>query len=413
MAFIGAPVEDTPEQATVREAVGEVCSEFEAAYWREHDRRGRYPQAFVDRLAAAGWLGITLPERYGGKGVGTAEAVAMFETVAGSGAGFGGAQTVHAAVYTAGPIVNYGSEALKADLLPGVASGDVAVQTFALTEPGAGSESTAIETRAAPVAGGGGERGDAGSDDVAAYRITGEKRWISRIDASDYMVLVARTTPREAVERKTDGITLFLVDLAEALGNGMEIEEIEKTASNVVHSYRVTFDGLEVDAEHVIGEVGQGFYHVLDGLNEERLVIAAECVGLGRAALERGVTYAREREVFGRPIGQNQAVQHPLAEAHTRLSAARCLVYAGARRAGEVDPKELGAHANAAKYLAADACFQAADAAVQVHGGLGVAREYDVERYLREARLTRLVPVTQELALSYVAETSLGLPRSY
>jgi acyl-CoA dehydrogenase len=334
-------------------------------------------------------------------GLGTEAAVVMFEEIARSGAGFGGAQAVHAAVYAAVPIVEHGSEELKRDLLPDVASGEVAVQTFALTEPGAGSESTAIETRAERVAG----------EDV--YRVTGEKLWTSRIDVSDYMVLVARTTPREDVARTTDGLTLFLVDLEEALGGGMEIEEIDKTASNVVHSYRVAFDRLSVPAENVIGEEGRGFYHVLDGLNEERLVIAAECVGLGRAAIERGVAYANEREVFGRPIGQNQAVQHPLAEAHARLEAARCLVYAGASRASEADRKEVGAHANAAKFLSADACFRAADAAVQVHGGRGVARDDDVERYLREARLTRLVPVTQELALSYVAETSLGLPRSY
>jgi len=396
---VGAPVELTAEQATVREEIRELCSAFGHEYWRECDRDGNYPQAFVDRLADAGWLGVTLPETYGGKGLGTEAAVAMFEEIARSGAGFGGAQTVHAAVYTAAPIVRHGSESLKEWLLPGVASGEVALQTFALTEPGAGSESTAIETRA--------ER------DRDVYRITGEKHWISRIDASDFMVLVARTTSRDEVERKTDGITLFLVDLSEALDGGMAIEEIEKTASNVVHSYRVEFDGLEVPASNVIGEVGKGFHHVLDGLNEERLVIAAECIGLGERAVERGVDYASEREVFGRPIGRNQAIQHPLAEAHARLSAAKCLVYDAASAAEGADRKTVGVHANAAKYLAADAAFDAADAAVQTHGGRGVARDYDVERYLREARLARLVPVTQELALSYLAETALGLPRSY
>ena len=422
--FVGAPVELTPTQEAVRDEVGAICAEFDAGYWRERDRLGEYPNAFVDALGRAGWLGITLPEEYGGKGLGTEEAVAMFEEVARSGAGFGGAQTVHAAVYTAAPIVNYGSDDLKERLLPGVASGDVAVQTFALTEPGAGSESTAIETRAELVdgAGEGGEVEGGAGDDGDVYRVTGEKLWISRIDASDYMVLVARTTPREDVERKTEGVTLFLVDLDDALGDGMSIEEIDKTASRVVHSYRVEFDGMEVPAENVIGEVGRGFYHVLDGLNEERLVVAAECVGLGEVAVERGVAYANEREVFGRPIGRNQAVQHPLAEAYARLGAAKCLVYDGAARAAGADDgaggavpdrKEVGFYANAAKFLAADACFAAADAAVQTHGGRGVARDYDVERYLREARLTRLVPVTQELALSYIAETALGLPRSY
>jgi acyl-CoA dehydrogenase len=399
-AFVGAPVALTPEQRAVREAVRDICADFDRQYWREHDREGRYPQAFVDRLGEAGWLGITLPEAYGGKGLGTAEAVVMFEEIARSGAGFSGAQTVHAAVYTAAPIVEHGNDALKARLLPDVASGETAVQTFALTEPDAGSESTAIATRA--------ER------DGDVYRVTGEKLWTSRIDASDYMVLVARTTPREDVDRKTDGVTLLLVDLADALaGDGMTVETIEKTASNVVTSFRVTFDDLAVPVTNRIGAEGAGFSYVLDGLNEERLVIAAECLGLGRAAVERGVDYAGDREVFGRPVGANQAIQHPLAEAHVRLQAARCLVYAGATRAADADRSEVGVHANAAKFLAADACFEAADAAVQAHGGRGIAREYDVERYLREARLTRLVPVTQELALNYVGETGLGLPRSY
>jgi acyl-CoA dehydrogenase len=401
-AFVGAPVELTPEQRAVRDAIRGICADFDRAYWRDRDRDGEYPQAFVDALGEAGWLGITLPERYGGTGLGTAEAIVMFEEIARSGAGFSGAQTVHAAVYTAAPIVRHGNEELKERLLPGVASGETAVQTFALTEPDAGSESTAISTRAVR--------------DGDVYRVTGEKLWTSRIDASDYMVLVARTTPRAEADRKTDGVTLLLVDLGDALqGDGMRIEEIEKTASNVVTSYRVTFDDLAVPVDNRIGAEGDGFAYVLDGLNEERLVIAAECIGLGRAAVERGVTYAADREVFGRPVGANQAVQHPLAEAHVRLGAAKCLVHSGAARAdrADADRAEVGVHANAAKYLAADACFEAADAAVQAHGGRGVAREYDVERYLREARLTRLVPVTQELALNYLGETALGLPRSH
>ena len=394
------PVPLTESQREVREEVGEICAEFDAAYWRERDAAGEYPHEFVDRLGEAGWIGVLLPEAYGGKGLGTPEAVTMLHEVARSGAGFSGAQTVHAAVYNSRPLVRYGSEALKSDLLPGVARGDVSIQCFGLTEPGAGSESTAIETRAVR--------------DGDAYRISGRKIWTSRLDVSDYMVLVARTTPRDEVERHTRGVSLFLVDLHEALdAGGMCVEEIDKTASNVVHSFRVEFDDLVVPADRLIGEEGRGFYHVLDGLNEERLVIAAECVGLGELAIERGAAYAADREVFDRPIGRNQAIQHPLAAAAADVAAAKLLTYTAAREAEGAAPKTVGAWANTAKYLAAEACFDAADAAVQTHGGFGVAREYDVERYLREARLTRLVPITQELALSYLAEHALDLPRSY
>lgn len=391
----------TDSQRRVKAAIEELCTDFDREYWREKDAAGDYPHDFVDALAADGWLGILLPEEYGGKGLGTEEAVVMMETIAASGAGFSGAQTVHAAIYNSTPLSKYGSEEMKEDLLPRVASGDAWIQCFSLTEPKAGSESTAIETRAV-------REGD-------EYVIDGEKLWTSRIDVSDYAVLAARTTPREEVEKKTDGVSLFLVDLDRAFADDqIHLDEIEKTASNVVSSFRVEYDGLRLPADSLIGEEDGGFYHVLDGLNEERLVIAAECVGLGELAIERGAAYAGEREVFGRKIGQNQAVQHPLAEAYAQVQAAKQLVYAAAGQTGpDSDPKTVGTWANMAKYLAAEACFEAADAAVQVHGGRGIAREYDVERYLREARLTRLVPITQELALNYLGENVLDLPRSF
>jgi acyl-CoA dehydrogenase len=400
LPFSERAVELTDRQRRVREEIESICEGFDREYWREKDAAGEYPHAFVEELADEGWLGVLVPEKYGGKGFDTAEAVVMMETIAASGAGFSGAQTIHAAIYNSSPLVKYGSEEMKEELLPRVASGEAWIQCFSLTEPKAGSESTAIETRAVR--------------DGNEYVIDGEKLWTSRIDVSDYAVLAARTTPKDEVEKKTEGISLFLVDLERAFDAGtIHVEEIEKTASNVVSSFRVEYDGLRLPESALIGEEDRGFYHVLDGLNEERLVIAAECIGLGELAIELGTEYAGDREVFGRPIGQNQAVQHPLAAAYARVQAARQLVYTAADRTDEDDPKTIGAWANMAKYLASEACFEASDAAVQVHGGRGVARAYDVERYFREARLTRLVPITQELALNYVGENVLGLPRSF
>ena len=392
-------VDLTDEQRLVRRQIREICSEFGDAYWRERDRLGEYPHEFVDTLAEDGWLGILVPETYGGAGMSTSEAVVMMEELAASGGGFAAPQAVHGGVYTSVPIVKYADESLKEDLLPAVAAGETRVQAFGLTEPNAGSDSTAMETTA--------------RRDGDEYVVDGQKIWISRVEASDYLLLLARTTPREAVDRRTEGISMFLVDLEDAYEQGLEIESIPKTASRAVHSYEMWFDGVRISADHLVGEEGEGFYQVLDGLNEERLVIAAECLGLGEVALERGVEYAREREVFDRPIGSNQAVQHPLAEAYAELHAARKVIYGAADRLDDLDREAAGAEANVAKYLAAEAAFEAADAAVQTHGGFGVAREYDVERYFREARLTRIVPVTQELALNYLGEHVLGLPRSY
>lgn len=390
----------TEQQRLVRESIRDVCEDFDAAYWREHDRTGEYPQEFVDALAENGWFGALIPEEYGGAGMSTEEVVVLMEEIAAAG-GFSAAQAVHGAIYNSVPLVEYGSEELKADLLPAVASGERTIQAFGLTEPNAGSNSTAIETTAA-------KEGD-------EYVVDGQKIWISRVDASDFILLMTRTTSLDEVEKRTHGMTMFLVDLEEAFDQGaLTTEEIDKTTSNFVHSFEMWFDDLRVPAESVVGEVDEGFYQMLDGLNEERLVIAAECVGLGEVALDAGVEYAAEREVFGRVIGSNQAIQHPLAKAYAEVQAAKQVVYSAASSTdGEADARDVGARANTSKYLAAEAAFEAADAAVQAHGGFGVAREYDVERYFREARLTRLVPITQQLALNYIGENVLGLPRSY
>jgi acyl-CoA dehydrogenase len=392
-------VELSEQQLLVRDSIRDVCSEFNDDYWREKDYLEEYPTEFVNALGAHGWFGVLIPEEYGGAGMGTPEVVVMMEEIAASG-GFAAAQAIHGGIYNSVPIVRHGSDELKERLLPDVADGSVAIQSFGLTEPNAGSDSTSIETVA--------ERED------DEYVINGQKIWTSRIDASDYIVLVTRTTPKADAEKRTKGISLFLVGIQDALDAGvLEMEAIPKSASNAVHAYELWFDDLRVSAANLVGEEGNGFYHVLDGLNEERLVIAAECLGLGKLAIQRGVEYAIERVVFDRPIGKNQAIQHPLTKAYAELQAAKQLTYSAADVVDEDSGKAVGARANMSKYLAAEAAFAAADAAVQAHGGFGVAREYDVERYFREARLTRLVPITQELVLNYLGENVLGLPRSY
>ena len=397
--FTDGSLDLTESQRLVRKSVRGICSAFDDEYWRERARAGEYPHEFVDTLADEGLMGALVPQEYGGAGMDTRETVVMMEEIAASGGGFAAAQAVHGGIYNSVPLVKYGSESMKEDLLPRVARGEASIQAFCLTEPNAGSDSTSIETSA--------ER------DGDGWVVNGQKIWISRVDVSDYAVLVARTTPKSEVEKATRGISMFLVDLDEAIGSGLELDPIEKSVSEFVHSFQLYFDDLRLPADALIGEEGEGFYQVLEGLNEERLVIAAECLGLGRLAIECGVDYANDREVFGRAIGSNQAIQHPLAEAFARLQAARQLTYAGADASADGRDADLGAYANMAKFLASDAAFEAADAAVQTHGGFGVAVEYDVERYFREARLTRLVPITQQLALNYVGEKVLGLPRSY
>jgi acyl-CoA dehydrogenase len=387
-------------QRLVRNSIRNVCEDFDAEYWRSCADTGDYPHEFVGELADRGWMGILIPEEYGGAGMGTTETVVMMEEIAGCGGGFSAAQAIHGGIYNSVSLVKYGSDGMKERLLPEIASGETSIQAFCLTEPNTGSDSTSMSTRAEP--------------DGDGWIINGQKIWTSRLDVADYAVVLARTTPKSEVEKRTRGVSMFLVDVEAAVADGgLDYEKIPQSGSDFVNSFQVYFDDLRVSGDHLIGQQGDGFYQVLDGLNEERLVIAAECLGLGRLAVERGVEYANEREVFDRPIGKNQAVQHPLAEAYMRVQAAKQLTYnaASASESGSID--DLGALANMSKYLAAEAAFEAADAAVQTHGGFGVATEYDVERYFREARLTRLVPITQQLVLNYVGEKVLGLPRSY
>ena len=387
-------------QRLVRNSIRNVCEDFDAEYWRSCADTGDYPHEFVSELADRGWMGILIPEEYGGAGMGTTETVVMMEEIAGRGGGFSAAQAIHGGIYNSVSLVKYGSDGMKDRLLPEIARGETSIQAFCLTEPNTGSDSTSMSTRAEP--------------DGDGWIINGQKIWTSRLDVADYAVVLARTTPKSEIEKRTRGVSMFLVDVEAAVADGgLDYEKIPQSGSDFVNSFQVYFDDLRVPADHLIGQQGNGFYQVLDGLNEERLVIAAECLGLGRLAVERGVEYANEREVFDRPIGKNQAVQHPLAEAYMRVQAAKQLTYnaASASESGSID--DLGALANMSKYLAAEAAFEAADAAVQTHGGFGVATEYDVERYFREARLTRLVPITQQLVLNYVGEKVLGLPRSY
>ncbi|WP_436348590.1 acyl-CoA dehydrogenase family protein [Natronorubrum sp. FCH18a] len=391
-------LEFTDEERLIQSEVQKICENYDNEFWQEKDRNAEYPMEFVQELGEHGWLGTVIPEQYGGAGMDTLEASIILEEIAASGAGFNGSMSCHGAMFIPRSIINYGSEEMKKEILPQLASGDKLLQCFALTEPNAGFDSTAITTRAE-------RNGD-------TYVINGQKTWCSRIHASDYMVLVARTTPLEEVSKKTNGMSLFLVDIEDAKEQGaIDTAEIEKNIRAAVPSYEVWFEDLEIPAENLIGEEDDGFYQVMDGLNEERVVIAAEAVGLARVAIDRAVKYATEREVFDRKIGANQAIQHPLAEAHARMTSARNITYQAARAFKE--GRDVGEAANIAAYMAREAASDATDAAVQTHGGYGVATEYDVERYYREARLTHIAPVSDEMILNYISEHVLGLPRSY
>lgn len=388
----------TEEQRLIQNEVQKICSTFDNEYWRDRDRNAEYPMDFVNTFGNHGWLGTIIPEEYGGAGLDTLEAAIILEEVAASGAGFNGAMACHGAMFIPRSIINYGSEKMKEEILPELASGEELMQCFALTEPNAGFDSTAITTSAE-------KEGD-------TYVVNGQKTWCSRLHASDWMVLVARTTSKEEVEKKTDGISLFLVDIPDAKAQGaIDTEEIEKNIRAAVPSYEVWFEDLEVPQDHLIGEEDNGFYQVLDGLNEERVVIAAEAVGLARVAIDRAVKYANEREVFDRAIGKNQAIQHPLADAYARMTSARNVTFQAARAFKK--GKDVGEAANIAAYMAREAASEATDSAVQTHGGYGVAVEYDVERFYREARLTRIAPISDEMILNYIGEHVLNLPRSY
>ena len=384
----------TPAQSEIRRQVAALARGFAWEYWREKDRKAEYPSEFVRAFADAGWLGLAIPEGYGGAGLGVTEAVLMLEAICASGAGLSGASPIHFAVFPPMPIIRHGSESLRRRILPEVAAGRLSL-AFGVTEPNAGTDTSRIQTAA--------------RRDGAGWIVSGRKVWTSNARHSAKMLLLARTTPYEAAgPKKLDGLTLFVGDLDPAT---VEIREIEKLGRAAVDSNEVIIDGLRVADEDVVGEVGRGFYHLLDSLNPERVLVAGEAVGIGRVALERAAAYARERIVFGRPIGQNQGVAHPLALAWARLEGAWQLTL---RAAWLFDQGEAcGAEANAAKVLAAEAGFEAADAALQTFGGFGYAKEFDVERLWREVRLYKIAPVSQQMALNYLAERVLGLPKSY
>jgi acyl-CoA dehydrogenase len=381
-------------QAEIRRQVVALARGFDWGYWREKDRKAEYPAEFVQAFADAGWLGLAIPEAYGGAGLGVTEAVLMLEAICASGAGLSGASPVHFAVFPPMPIIRHGSEDLRQRILPEIARGRLSL-AFGVTEPNAGTDTSRIETMA--------------RRDGRGWTVTGRKVWTSNARRSGKMLLLARTTPAGATgARKLDGLTLFVADLDP---RAVEIREIEKLGRAAVDSNELIIDGLRIADEDVVGEVGRGFYHLLDSLNPERILVAGEAVGIGRVALERAAAYARERVVFGRPIGQNQAVAHPLALAWARLEGAWQQTLRAAWLFDQGQP--CGAEANAAKVLAADAGFEAADAALQTFGGFGYAKEFDVERLWREVRLYKIAPVSQQMALNYLAERVLGLPKSY
>ncbi|MBO0877883.1 MAG: acyl-CoA/acyl-ACP dehydrogenase [Pseudonocardia sp.] len=383
------------DHADVRLAVREVCRRFDDDYWMRLEAAHEFPWEFYRALAEGGWIGIAIPDEYGGGGQGIAEASIVLEEVAASGACMNGASAVHLSIFGMHPVVLHADEQLKRRVLPSVASGELHV-AFGVTEPDAGLDTTSISTRAVR------------SADGSHYVVRGRKVWTSKALESDKVLLLTRTTPKAECAKPTDGMTLFVADLKDSR---VHITPIPKLGRNAVASCEVVYDGLIVAARDRVGEEGRGFRYLLDGLNAERVLIASEALGIGRAALRRAVAYAKQREVFGRPIGQNQGIAFPLAQAHARLHAAELAIREAAWRLDRGMPS--GEQANTAKYLAADAAFQAADAAVQTHGGFGYASEYHVERYFREARLQRLAPIPQEMVLNYLAEHVLGLPRSY
>jgi acyl-CoA dehydrogenase len=383
----------TEQQQSIQDAIEKVCSDFSLDYWLDHDNSGDFPEDFVQALAGDGWLGIAMPEEYGGAGLGISDACVMLETIAKSGAGLSGASAVHINVFGPHPIVVHGTEEQKSRWLTPLIAGKEKC-CFGVTEPDAGLNTSAIKVRA--------ER------DGENYKIYGTKMWTTTAQQADKILLLCRTTARDKVSKPFDGISLFYTDLNR---DYVEIREIEKMGRKAVDTNFVFFDGLPVPKEDLIGEEGRGFYYLLDGINPERCLIAAEANGIGQFALQRATDYARDRVVFDRPIGMNQGIQHPLAESWAKLQASRLLTY---KAAWLYDTgQNCGSEANAAKYLCAEVGFEAAERAMLTHGGMGYAKEYHVERMLREVMIARLAPIGQQLALSYIAERELGLPKSY
>ena len=378
--------------ADIRDAVAKLCARFPGDYWRRLDRGMEYPAEFVQALTEAGYLSVLIPEEYGGPGLPLSAAAAILETVQHSG---GNGAACHAQMYTMGTVLRHGSDAQKAMYLPRIASGELRLQAFGVTEPTSGTDTSSLRTVAR-------REGD-------KYIVNGQKIWTSRAEHSDLMLLLARTTPRDQVAKKTDGLSTFLVDMRSALNNGLTIRPIRTMMNH--NSCEVFFDNLEVPAENLIGEEGKGFRYILSGMNAERILIAAECIGDAKWFIDKASAYAKERVVFDRPIGRNQGIQFPIAKAYANMRAAELMVREALRLyESGANP---GAEANMAKMLAADASFEAANVCIQTHGGFGFAEEYDVERKFRETRLYQVAPISTNLILSYLAEHVLGLPRSY
>ena len=376
----------------IRAAVRALCATFPAPYFRKLDRERGYPQAFVEALTRAGWLAALIPQEYGGAGLGVTEASVIMEEINRSGAN---ALACHGQMYNMGTLLRHGSAAQKAKYLPAIARGELRLQSMGVTEPGAGTDTTKLKTVAV-------KKGD-------RYVINGQKVWISRVQHSELMILLARTTPLDQVKKKSEGMSIFMVDLRKAVGHGITVRPIRNMVNHETNELFI--DNLEVPAANLIGEEGRGFKYILDGLNAERILIAAECIGDGYWFIDKGAAYAKERVVFDRPIGKNQGIQFPLARAYVNVEAANLMRY---KAAALFDGgKQCGAEANMAKLLAADASWEAANVCLQTHGGFGFAAEYDVERKFRETRLYQVAPISTNLILSYIGEHVLGMPRSF
>jgi acyl-CoA dehydrogenase len=380
------------EHQEIRDAVRALCSEFPDEYHRKIDEQRAYPEAFVDALIGAGWLSAMIPEEYGGSGLGLTEASVIMEEINRSG---GNSGAVHGQMYNMSTVLRNGSQAQKEKYLPRIASGELRIQSMAVTEPTTGTDTTKIKTNAVKKDG--------------RYVVNGQKVWISRVQHSDLMILLARTTPLTEVKRKSEGMSIFIVDLKDSIGKGLTVQPIPNMVNHETNE--LFFDSLEIPEENLIGEEGKGFKYILDGLNAERTLIAAECIGDGYWFMERAVKYANERVVFDRPIGQNQGVQFPIADAFIEIEAANLMRFKACQL---FDANQAcGAQANMAKYLAAKASWEAANVCMQTHGGFGFANEYDIERKFRETRLYQVAPISTNLIYSYVAEHLLGLPRSF
>jgi alkylation response protein AidB-like acyl-CoA dehydrogenase len=384
---------DNEEIASIRAAVRALCANYPGEYWRALDRERGYPTDFVNALTEAGFLAALIPEEYGGSGLTMSSAIAIMEEI--QAAGCNGA-ACHAQMYTMGTVLRHGNADQKQRYLPKIATGELRLQAFGVTEPTSGTDTLALRTTAV-------------RDGNESYVINGQKIWTSRAEHSDLMLLLARTTPREQVKKRTDGLSVFLVDMKLANGTGIKINPIRTMMNHA--TTEVFFDDLRVPAENLVGEEGQGFRYILSGMNAERILIGAECIGDAKWFIERATNYARERSVFGRPIGQNQGIQFPIAKAYAQMRAAELMVHEAASLYEQ--GKDCGAEANMAKMLAADASWAAADMCVQTHGGFGFAEEFDIERKFRETRLYSVAPISTNLILSYLAEHVLGLPRSY